>query len=237
MIHDRISLHPVLVRLSGILLVAFSCVQAQQAREVAWPDVPKIGIGAGMTVCGINANELTDYMNSLSGVSRTIGSWNVAGEFSAASEFHLTGDLSLKVEYAYLLNSHSIDDPLTGGNIDVSYGVHMPSVILHYMIIGSEGYFLKFGGGAGYYIASLEQKFPSYLGTSQSSASGIGVKLDVSGQTPLGDGIFFIIGGNMRFSFMGDFHGGVFGEVSGPVRAVSMNFITIGATMGFIYYF
>ena len=237
MIRHRISLHPVLVRLSGSLFIVFSCVQAQETREIAWPDVPKIGVGVGMTVCGITAIELTDYINSLSGSSQTVGRWNVAGEFSAASEFHLSGDMSLKIEYAYLLNSHSINDPLTGGKIDVSYGVHMPSVVLHYMIIGTKGYFLKFGGGAGYYIATLDQKFPLYLGASQSSARGIGVKLDVSGQTPMGDNVFFVLGGNIRFSFMGDYSGGVFGEVPQSARSVSMNFIAIGATMGFIYYF
>jgi hypothetical protein len=41
----------------------------------------------------------------------------------------------------------------------------------------------------------------------------------------------------MRFSFVGNFRGGIFDEPSVLPRSVSMNFISIGATMGFVYYF
>lgn len=223
----------------GVFFIVLSFTQAQVPGEVKWPDVPKIGIGAGMTVCGIDAKELTDFINSFSARTQTISNWNVAGEFFIAPEFHLSSDMSLKIEYAYLLNSHSIDDPLSsyGGKIDFSYGVHMPSVIVQYLFIGAQGYFLKFGGGVGYYFVSLDEKFPSYLGSMRSSANGIGVKLDISGQTPLGEHIYLILGAGMRFSFIGNYRGGIFDEQSTSNRSVSMNFISIGGTMGFIYYF
>ncbi len=224
-----------LLLLTGV--IAFiSFAHARPPGESTWPDVPKTGIGAGMTVCGIDAKELTDFIN-LSARSQTIGNWNVAGEFFIAPEFHLSSDMSLKIEYAYLLNSHSIDDPDNVGKIDFSYGVHMPSVIVQYLFIGAQGYFLKFGGGVGYYFATLEEKFPSYLGSMRSSANGIGVKLDISGQTPLGEHVYLIIGAGLRFSFVGNYSGGIFDEPSTSNRLVSMNFISIGVTLGFIYYF
>jgi hypothetical protein len=237
MIHYKYSFQSFLSRLLGASIVVFSLTQAQQPKAVAWPDVPKTGIGAGMTVCGITATDLTNYLNTLSARSETVGKWNVAGEFFIAPEFHLSRDISLKIEYAYLLNTHSITDPLSGGTIDFSYGVHMPSVIVQYMIIGEQGYFLKFGGGVGYYFASCEQKFPSFLGTMRSSAHGVGIKLDISGQTPLSDTVYLILGGCMRFSFVGNYRGGVFDEPSALNRSVSMNFISVGATMGLVYYF
>jgi hypothetical protein len=221
----------------GTIFIFLSTLQAQGLKTVAWPDVPTTGIGVGMTVCGITAKNLTDYINSFSARSETVGKWNVAGEFFVAPEFHLSGDISLKIEYAYLLNSHSIDDPVSGDRIDFSYGVHMPSVIVQYMVIGAQGYFLKFGGGIGYYFASCEQKFPSFLGSMRSSAHGMGIKLDISGQTPLSDHVYLILGGGVRFSFVGNFRGGIFDEPSALPRSVSMNFISIGGTMGFVYYF
>ncbi len=218
------------------IIVFLSYVHAQPSNNFAWPNVPRIGLGGGMVVCTIDAKNLTDYMNSYSASSQTITSWNIAGEFWVAPEFHLSADISLKIEYAYLLNSHKIDDPYSTGQLDFSYGVHMPSVIVQYMYIG-RGYFLKFGGGVGYYFAVLDQKFPSYLGSSRSSASGIGLKLDASGQTPLSENVFLILGTGMRFSFIGKFHGGIFDVPPGSSRSVSMNFISLGVTLGFIYYF
>ncbi len=209
---------------------------AQPAADFAWPNVPKFGLGAGMTVCTIRAKSLTDYISIFALPSEKPSTWNIAGEFFAEPEVNISKDLSLRFEYAYLMNSHKITDPLSGGQYDFSYGIHMPSVIVQYMYIG-KGFFLKAGVGAGYYLAGLDVKTPYTTSTARSTSHGVGVIVDGSGQTPLTENIFLTIGAGMRFSFAGQFRGGVFDLPGSSGRTVTMNFVSAGASLGAIYYF
>ncbi len=216
------------------ILVALSQASSQ---ESAWSSVPKIGLGAGMTVCEIRAKSLTDYINMYALPSERVSTWNIAGGFFAQPVMNLTKTLSLKLQYAYLINSHKLTDPLSGTQIEFSYGVHMPSVILEYMYSSRE-FFLKVGGGAGYVVANLDQKFPDEAAATRSTAHGPGIVFEGSGETPLSESVFLTIGAELRFSFAGSYHGGLFDSIGGgPIAIPTMNFMSAGVSLGALYYF
>jgi len=187
------------------------------------------GISAGLGVSLINAGDVVDFVSNGTNQSH----FAAAAEFFGSVEAQVADNWGVKGEYSYLLNSYNI--PAAGIILPYSYHVHMPTAILHYVLKGN-GYFFKFGGGAGYHIAQLEQDYPS---TIIYTAKGIGFKIEGEGNTAFDEHLYGYIGAEARDDILGDFK-----DDTGAIlvnksvgRNVKMNFVSVGLKFGLTYFF
>lgn len=196
-----------------------------------------LGIGTGMGVMTHSAPSLVDYINaaSMPMAGQQLDEFSSAVELFIAPEFQISDDWILTLEYTALLKTYSITGR-GGFQSEFSYVVHMPTVLLQRLVPG-EGYRLKFGGGVGYHVAELEQRFPGFGSEDQFSARGFGILLDATGHTQFDEHFFGLIGLNLRW----DFPGTLKREDGSPVidrtdqSSPTMNFFAIGFRLGVMF--
>ncbi len=161
-----------------------------------------VSVSAGM---GINAHSATstgDYITNLLQLREPdrIGDFTSAIEFFATPEFQIADDWSLAVEYSYLVKSYRLSSTAAPGISEFSTSVHMPTAVLHYLVPG-EGYWLKLGGGIGYYFGSFSQMLFGSGQTETYKASAPGLKLEVVGNTMFDESFYGYIGVDVRWAF------------------------------------
>ncbi len=196
-----------------------------------------LGIGAGMGVVTHSAPSLVDYINaaSMPMAGQQLDEFSSAVELFIAPEFQISDDWILTLEYAALLKTYSITGR-GGFQSEFSYVVHMPTFLLQRLIRG-EGYRLKFGGGLGYHVAELEQRFPDFGSEDEFTARGMGIMLDATGHTQFDEHFFGLIGFNIRW----DFPGTLKREDGSPAidrtdqSSPTMNFFAIGFRLGVMF--
>jgi len=196
----------------------------------------RYGIGGGMGVSAISVNEVVSYLNLLyiPDVSSRISEFNSAIEFFGSYDLFLSSNLATGFEYSYLLGSHNIS---TGfGSNDFTYTYHLPLVLGHYILSGSE-YFFKFGGGLGYIFARFKEDLAALPEAIVYSGGGIGGKAQAVGHTPFGDDLFGYIGVEMRFAFPGSVTDDEGRTLTDGRDNVSLNFFSFGVKFGLMYYF
>jgi len=161
-----------------------------------------ISFSAGMGINGHSATSTADYISTILQLREPdrIGDFTSAIEFFAAPEFQISDDWSLGLEYSYMVKSYRLSSTAGPGISEFSTSVHMPTVVLHYLVPG-EGYWLKLGGGVGYYLGSFSQ---ALFGSGQEEtyrASAPGLKLEVVGNTMFDDSFYGYIGVDLRWAF------------------------------------
>ncbi|MFQ5797834.1 MAG: hypothetical protein ACE5H0_03960 [Bacteroidota bacterium] len=194
------------------------------------------GVGGGMGVSTVSAGDVVDYINTLATPTERIDEFGTAVEFFISPEFQLNASWGLKAEYSYLLKSYIIPAEGATGTYDFTYDVHMPTLVLQYLII-REGYLFKFGAGVGYHFGSFSVGFPP--SEIVSAAQGFGGKLEAAGHTSLGGNLYGIIAGDIRLDFVGDLeskNGQKLGSVVSQDN-VSLHFFSLGIKFGLSYYF
>jgi hypothetical protein len=136
------------------------------------------------------------------------------------------------LEYGLLIKSYAIDDRSGFSRSDFSYLIHMPTVLVHRLILG-EGYRVKVGGGIGYHIANFTQRFPTIGSEETLSAHGVGVKLDAVGNTKFDDTFYGSIGVDLRWDFEGTLRRSPgTPEASSSIPLPQMNFFSAGLKFG-----
>ena len=198
----------------------------------------RVALSAGMGVEYISAPDVVDFVNATAvRATQRVPEFKSAAQFFGALAYPLSVDWVLKAEYLYLLVSYNADIP--GRSSDFTLAVHMPSLILQHILWDEGGlYNVKAGGGLGYHFAALTVKYLYQDG--RLSGKGLGVVGDVEANTAFGDHLFAYFGVDVRWEFIGtltnstavpqNFQGSV-------IPLPTMNAFSIGARLGFSYYF
>lgn len=200
------------------------------------PGMGNVGLGGGIGVTIIRATDVVDYINAVSPSSQRLDDFASAGEFFGTAEIRIDDSWGLKVEYAYLIKSYTVDQGGLG-NYEYFYAVHMPTLMAQYLD-EHQGYAFKFGGGLGYHVASFSKTLQGAAGRDMKSA-GLGFKIEAEGNTALGEQLYGYIAGDVRGDFMGSLKdsGGNVLQNKATQKDVTMSFFAFGLKFGMIYYF
>ncbi|MGE5353806.1 MAG: hypothetical protein ACM3P0_17100 [Acidobacteriota bacterium] len=195
-------------------------------------------INAGMGIDMSATPSLNDYINTSFATSEdqrpSVGT-NV--EFYGEVGRQISQHFQMGLEYAMAVSSYNTVN-FKAGKYDLSYTIHMPSLMAYYVINGN-GYKFKFGGGAGYRMASVDETRSNYSSALNYSSSGAGVLLKADGSTSLGGNLYANIQGLLRMDFIGT-------PKSGNMRLaytnianedVNMNSFSAGLRLGLTYMF
>jgi hypothetical protein len=189
----------------------------------------------GMGIDMHSATSLVNYINFVAQprIDEKVNNFSSAVEFYAVPEVQVLQDWSTGVEYSLLIKSYEIDDRSGFSRSEFSYQVHMPTVLVHRLLLG-EGYRVKLGGGIGYHFAKFTQSFPA-VGTEETlSADGLGMKLDAVGNTKFDETFYGSIGVDLRWDFEGTLrrNPGAAAATTTSIQLPKMNFFSAGLKFG-----
>jgi hypothetical protein len=215
-----------------LLFSLFPCGSGLLAQE----ESPRssAAFSAGMGVSYLNAPNVVDYLNKYASQADRVADFTPAVEFFVAPELSLSSTLILRVEYAYLLKSYSLSG--LGGVYSFEYSVHMPTAVLDYLLKG-DGFYVKVGGGMGYHFGKFSYLFPNSNSEARFTSSGVGIKLELMGNTAFGESLYGLIGGDLRLDYIGALKDD---SGNGPSQAtgnVKLRFASAGIKFGLVYYF
>lgn len=122
----------------------------------------RFSISAGMGLSIQNNSSFTNYLRQEIpyATSDSIKSFNTGIEFFGGIEYTVSKKFALKLDYSYFIRSVSYI--FTYNNFDYNINIHQPYLFGFYLI-RNKSYDLKFGLGAGYHFASVEQKLNQNL--------------------------------------------------------------------------
>jgi hypothetical protein len=185
-----------------------------------------------MGVSYVNALDIVDRINATAGVSERVSDFKSAVEFFGAVDVPVSEDWAVKLEYAYVLASFNVASTFT--NTDFSFFAHMPTIIGQYILVEEGTYNVKVGIGAGFHFGSFSEKFGTVDDTY--SGEGIGTKFDLEANTAFGEDLFGYFGADLRWEFIGTLtNGGSSVAAASPLP--TLGFFSVGAKLGFTYYF
>jgi len=190
----------------------------------------------GMGIAITAAPGLVKYLNTLPGLPQQVTDFGTNVEFFGGAEFPLSVEWGGALEYSYLFKSYNLPTLDDAGTYTIFYSLHMPTVMVHYVVPG-KGYFIKLGGGIGYHTGSIEQKSSLYGTDSTYSAHGVGFKVQVVGQTAFDDHMYGYIGGDMRWELLGKVKGVNGAVLQNNGQSASLSMFAVGLSFGVIYYF
>jgi len=193
-----------------------------------------IDFTVGMGVDLHSATSVVNYINLMAQprLDEKVYDFSSAVEFYAVPEMQVSHDWSVGLEYSLLIKSYAIDDRSGYFRSDFSYQIHMPTVLVHRLILG-EGYRVKVGGGIGYHFVDFTQRFPTVGSEETLSAGGIGVKLDAIGNTKFDDTFYGSIGVDLRWDFEGNLKRSPGTPAASSVIPLpQMNFFSAGLKFG-----
>lgn len=223
-----------------IIVVGFALsIPEAVAKELMLEDslasTTRFAISGGMGVSYVNAPDIADLVNASSLPGQRSSDFKSAVEFYGAADIPLDRLWILKLEYAYLLGTYNVNMVL--GTQDFTFVAHMPTVVAQYVLVGERTYNLKVGAGIGYHFGSLETTLGGL--TDAFRGSGVGTKIDVEANTAFGENLFGYLGADLRW----DFIGGLTNSSGNPppnspaTASPALHFFSIGAKLGFTYYF
>jgi hypothetical protein len=194
----------------------------------------RAGISAGMGVSYVNPQDVVDYINGAVRPAQRISDFKSAVEFFGALVFPVTSDWNLKLEYTYLLGTYNV--PSQFGSAEFTFVVNMPTVIGQYVLVEEGAYNVKVGAGIGYHLGSLLEKYLTL--DDKLTGHGVGVLLDLEANTAFGEDFFGYLGANLRWDFIGDLTNSSRTSTANLAGlAPTLQFFSIGARLGFTYYF
>jgi len=195
-----------------------------------------VAVAAGMGVHLVSAPEIVEYINASTIFSQRIDDFGSAVDFFGDIEIPVTEEWGIKIEHSFLFKSYSVPGN-GGGTIDFFYAVQLPSVLVQ-RIYSGYGYFVKIGAGGGYHFGSAEQRVSTYGVTTTYTATGIGLKTELVGQTAFDEDVFAYIGGSLGWEFIGDLKEGNGKLLTRPNTAegVSLRYFHAGVRFGITYY-
>ncbi|MCW5894051.1 MAG: hypothetical protein KIT50_00500 [Bacteroidetes bacterium] len=191
----------------------------------------RIGFSAGMGVNFHNAQDLVARVNGSGAVSQRADEFNSGVEFFGAAFVPMGPDWVMKAEYVYMHGSYSLRSVIANGVAEFAYTVHLPGVIVQYVLVDEPTYNVKAGAGAGYHFGSYDEKFFS----SRFTAHGVGALLELEGKTALSDDVFAYFGVQGRWEFIGELKdkNGKSPFLNTPT---TMDFFSIAVRFGMTFY-
>lgn len=195
-----------------------------------------IHLAAGMGIDIHSAPSIVDYINAVAvrGSAKNLDEFATATEFFVTPEVSVADNWSVGLEYAYLLKSYSVDDGSGFARWDFSYSTQMPTLLVHY-VVPDDAYWLKFGGGIGYYFGTMNQSYAASGSEDRYQAQGLGMKLDATGNTKFDDHFYGYIGADLRWCFAGELKSdqGQIPTYNGI--SAKMNFFSLGLKFGVVF--
>ena len=186
-------------------------------------------IRASMGIDFISLPDLKDYLER--NYTDILADFSSSVNFSGSYGRMIGQSSQLELELGYLLNSYN--ENALGGNYDLSYSIIMPSLLYNYVIAGN-GFYFKFGGGAGVRILSITEKLPGIPVEDDYSSFGFGLILRGTGNTALSQDVYAHIGADVRYDLIGEADKSDLGNKIGDV---SFNSLSFGIRLGISYQF
>lgn len=223
-----------LIAICAMIGVTDSLAQEAAAQRAS----REFSIAAGLGVAAHSAQRLNDYINAIGrpGQGQRLDDFASAAEFFVRPELRVSEDWVLGLEYSLLVKSYALGDASGYSRSEFSYHVHMPTLLLEYLVPG-EGYRLKFGGGAGYHVATFSESFPSYGTQDDFSAGGLGLKLNAVGNTKFDETFYGLIEVDLRWDFLGTLKNKEGAEAVERTTSTTakMNFFNVGIKFGVLF--
>ncbi|MBM4161862.1 MAG: hypothetical protein FJ217_12300 [Ignavibacteria bacterium] len=195
-------------------------------------------ITVGMGVGAHSAPSVADYVNAVAQprTGQRLDEFTSVIEFFVAPELQMAEEWSAALEYGLLLKGYTLDDQSGYLRSDFSYQVHMPTLLLQYVLFG-DGYRLKLGGGLGYHFVRFNQSYYAYGSEETFHAGGVGLKLGAVGNTQFDETFFGSIGVDLRWDFLGALKRGDGSEVIDRVTntVLKMNCFTLVVKFGVMF--
>jgi hypothetical protein len=198
----NVGMRSVVLLLSLLYIVAVPKSFSQSAHGGESMFSVSLGLGVGLH----SAPFLVDYMNAF----RSSPAEQRLDEFSSMLELFMTPEYrihpawSLALEYSLLMKTQTVGGGLSAAGSEFVYNVHMPTAILRYRV-SDPAFYLKFGGGVGYHVATLNQTLYSYGVEEHYTTSGLGIKVEAVGNTKFDETFYSSIGVDLRWDFLGAF--------------------------------
>ncbi len=192
---------------------------------------PRIGFSAGMGANFHNAQDIVARVNGSGATSQRADEFNSGVEFFGAVFVPIGPDWVMKAEYVYMHGSYSLKSVIANGVAEFAYTVHLPGVIVQYVLVDETTYNVKAGVGAGYHFGSYDERFF----TSRYTAHGVGALLELEGKTALSDDVFAYFAVQGRWEFIGELkdRNGKSPFLNTPT---TMNFFSIAVRFGMTFY-
>jgi len=217
------------------LLVFLIATTAARTARAGVPPASRVGISAGMGVNYLTQRDLVDLINGGYSPAKRVDEFHAAVDFFGSAVFPLSADWALRAEYAYSLNTYNINSLLGPGEFTTV--LHLPSLIVEYVLVDEPLYDVSGGLGGGYHVGVLNLKY----GTIDDSytATGPGMLLMLNGNTALGDDLFIHLAVNARWEFLGELRNG---NDQSPGKSAQgdpakLGSFGVGARIGASYYF
>lgn len=195
---------------------------------------------AGIGLEYFTTPSLSQYLNYAAPGSITPGTYTTGVQFVLGGEYPILSNWLMGLEYGYIIKTVSGNNSIGSQQIDFSYS--LPSITLRRVIAGY-GYYLKFGGGVGYHFESLSASSPYSNLSANYSTHGLGLKVDASLDTKLGDNLYARVDAEAHAEFTGHLKTSNGTELtyidynSGQPRPVDMYLSGVGIIFGLVYYF
>ncbi len=222
-----------------ILVLLLLTAGAARGQDPASPPPPanmRVAVAGGLGVSYIHAGDLVHLANGTPGAVSRVDDFKSAAEFFAAASVPLTEVWMLKLDYAYLLASYSVATSFGTGVAEYTLTGHLPSIILHRVLVSAPMYDLKAGVGLGYHVGTVSRS--SFLQNDSFTAKGLGVVLDLEGNTAVSEHLFAFLDACLRWEWMGNL---LDSQGRGPAgargAASTLNLFGPGAKIGVAYIF
>jgi len=189
------------------------------------------GFSGGMGVSYVNATDIVNRINGLAGATERLSDFKASVEFFGAATVPISAEWLLKIEYSYLLGSYNLTTLY--GPAEFSFSAHMPTLIGQYVLMEGGVHNVKVGVGAGYHFGSYSEKY-SFV-DSRLTGNGLGTVIDLEANTAFGEDFFGYIGGDIRWDFIGTLSDK--SAYISNVPAPTLHFFSVGAKLGFTFYF
>jgi hypothetical protein len=194
-------------------------------------------LSAGMGISAFSSPSTADYINSVLQLREQdkIGEFSTAIEFFASPELQISDDWSVALEYSYLVKSYHMSSAAGPGYSDFSTTIHMPTLVAHYLI-GGQGFWVKLGGGIGYYLGTFSQSLFGSGQTQEFTASSPGMKLEAVGNTMFDESFYGYIALDTRWAFKEAFSQSDGTSPAYQGTAPSLGFLDFGLKLGVAIY-
>lgn len=218
-----------------VLVSLYDCpaqtVQGQNSQSNA-----RTGVSGGMGVSYVSARDVVDLVNANGGQRERVSEFKAGAEFFCTVTIPVSVDWGLKVEYAYLIFSFNQSFTSLGAS-EFTVVVHMPTVLGQYTLVDEGTYNVKVGAGMGYHFGSLTERYLNL--DDMYTGKGLGAALGLEANTAFGESFYGHLGGILRWDFVGT----LTNEAGRSAKLVTMSsdptleFFSVGARLGFTYYF
>jgi hypothetical protein len=224
------------IRRLGLTIFLMSVVILKAGAEIPIHAEPmRIGVAAGMGVEYLAPNDIVDMINGAFRPSNRLPEFHAGVDFFGAGFLPLSADWMLKFEYAYVLNTYNITGVFGPG--DFTMKVHLPTLILHYVLADEGLYNLSAGIGAGYHLGTLSTNYGTLVDSY--TADGAGLLAELQGNTATGEHLFVHLGVQARWERIGELKNaaGSSPGINAKGSPATLSWFGVGARIGMSYYF